>query len=65
MGLALKIWMGTGLWKRGIQSLLEDIMPPGPDRNLALAHLDKQFTLIDNNKGATGILQMSEMMMPM
>lgn len=58
LGCALRLWMGYGLWKEGIQELVMQLLPRGPVRKLALKILPEEFETMDETDGAvTGIVQ--------
>jgi len=61
LGAALKIWMGFGLWPRGVGLVVDQLLPHGPVRNLAMVMLNDEFAKLDASN--IGVLQPAHVIM--
>merc|ERR1719469_1022715 len=55
LAAALYVWMGYGLWKSALLSILKPLLPYGRGRSIALGKIDEEFANADKN--GDGVLQ--------
>jgi len=62
-GAALRLWIGFGLWKGGLNNMINLIMPPSPMRRMAHNLLAEEFNTLD--KEGKGVLQPAQILVLM